>query len=720
MAESFGWMGKILRVNLTTGEISSSDDTEWQKDYIGGMGFGYKLFADEVPMTTAPRAPESPIFFGVGPLTGSGVPCSGRMNITFLSCWSKGHSILDAHMGGHIGPELKYAGWDGIFVTGKASSPVYLKVSDDTVTLEPADHIWGKGTFEANKIMTEECGREFQTAAIGPAGENGVNYSTLNTSFGNSAGAGIGALMGSKNLKGIAIFGTGAVHIADVAKLQELNNYMLGELIGANNNHNVPAVPQSWAEYSAVNGKNRWSGGPGRCYEKAEGGPIDTEEQPYDDINKIAYRCFKGVFDFGEVATHYAIKSGGCQSCPIRCYTEYDMDPLADYDLPTYVSNTCMPIIYGQYFYLGNENGEKVDYLKDFKYEGDGKMIVCGACSHAVDDMGLWDNYGNLNRDWRWLCESGRIHEFISDAEYDSIPWQWQKDCDPRFVVEIIRRMAYKEGKISDICMGTLEWTKKWGLDTKEFMDQLTGVWNQAVTYNGYPKHHSSEDSAQIGLLFNSMYNRDCMTHVCTNVAQSGAPYEMQKNTMEHFFGPGCWDPQKHYTPINENKVKVSVFSFEDKNLHDSLTVCDWIWPMTQSPAKKRDYIGDLDLEAKFFSAVTGVEKTQEELNRDGLRIGHVLRCLTAISFQNELGTANLRTEHDAIPAWVFDKEPDFKPFEEGTIKMDRDDMEKAKDMYYTALGWDKETGIPTKATLHEFGLDDLADKMAQAGITLK
>ena len=141
---------------------------------------------------------------------------------------------------------------------------------------------------------------------------------------------------------------------------------------------------------------------------------------------------------------------------------------------------------------------------------------------------------------------------------------------------------------------------------------------------------------------------------------------------------------------------------------------------MTQSPAKKRDYIGDLDLEAKFFSAVTGVEKTQEELNRDGLRIGHVLRCLTAISFQNELGTANLRTEHDAIPAWVFDKEPDFKPFEEGTIKMDRDDMEKAKDMYYTALGWDVETGIPTKATLHEFGLDDLADKMTQAGITLK
>ncbi|SFG18904.1 aldehyde ferredoxin oxidoreductase [Oribacterium sp. WCC10] len=715
---TYGWMGKIARVDLTTGEVTSEDDAKYQK-YIGGMGFGYKIMYDDVPMEVPPRDPSSEIIYAVGPLTGSGVPCSGRMNITLRSTWTKGNSIIDAHMGGHIGPELKYAGWDAIVVKGKASKPVYLKIEDDNITIEDASFIWGKGTFESNKRLTEECGRDFQVASIGPAGENLVNYSTLNTAFGNSAGAGIGAMMGSKNLKAIAVRGTHAVHIADVKKLQELNNYMLSELIGGNNNHNVPAVPQSWAEYSAVSGNNRWAGAPGRCYEKAEGGPIDTGEQPYDDINKIAYRCFKGYFDFGEVAQHYAIKSGGCQSCPVRCYTEYDMDPLADYDLPTYVSNTCMPVLYNEYYYYNLEDGKAVNYIKDFKYDGDARIVINGAGSHSMDDLGLWENYGNLNRDFRWLMESGRIHEFIDDEEFNSIPWEWQKTGDPRFVVEIQRRLAYKVGKLSDLAMGTLLWTEKWGLG-QEFFDDTHGAWNQNVTYNGYPKHHSSEDSAQIGLLFNLMYNRDCMTHHCTNVAQSGSPYEVQKKVMEGFFGEGCWDAQKNYTPINENKIKVAKWSFNGKQLHDSLTVCNWMWPMTQSPAKKRNYAGDLDLEAKFYSAVTGIEITREELEEQAERISNMLRCMTAISFFSEYGITNLRETHDAIPAWIFDKEPDFKPFEEGTIKMDREDMEKAKDMWYEAMGWDVETGIPTKATLHKFDLDDMATDMENRGIPLK
>ncbi len=81
--------------------------------------------------------------------------------------------------------------------------------------------------------------------------------------------------------------------MADSKKVLELSNYMMGNLIGGNNNHNVPAQPQSWAEYSATSGKNRWSGAPGRMWKKAPGGPVDTGEQPYNDINKVALRCFK-------------------------------------------------------------------------------------------------------------------------------------------------------------------------------------------------------------------------------------------------------------------------------------------------------------------------------------------------------------------------------------------------------------------------------------------
>ena len=162
MAESYGWAGKILRVDLTTGEITTQDDAKYHK-YIGGMGMAYRIMYEEAPMDLDPYDEKAQVIFGVGPLTGAGVPCSGRMNVTFRSTWSKGSSIIDAHMGGHIGPMLKYAGWDGIVITGISEKPVYLRIEDDEVSLEDASEIWGKGTFAANKWMVEQNGREFET-----------------------------------------------------------------------------------------------------------------------------------------------------------------------------------------------------------------------------------------------------------------------------------------------------------------------------------------------------------------------------------------------------------------------------------------------------------------------------------------------------------------------------------------------------------------------------
>ena len=702
----YGWTGKLLRVNLTDLSATTEDSMKYQ-DYIGGMGLGYRVIYDEVPLNTHPYDPASKFVMAVGPLTGSGIPCSGRMNISFLSSWSKGHSIIDAHMGGHIGPKMKYAGYDAMIVEGVASKPVYLKIQDDQVTFEDASHLWGKGTFESNQMITEECGRDFESAAIGQAGENLVNYSTLNTSFGNSGGAGIGAIMGSKKLKGIAICGTGSVKVADPAKVKELSDYMMRELIGGNNNHNVPALPQSWAEYSAASGKNRWSGAPGREWKKAAGGPIDTGEQPCGDINKIAYRCLKGVFDYGDVASNYIVKQGGCSSCPIRCYTQYDMEPLAEYDLPTHVSNTCMPMLYGQDFYPSG--------LVDFKYEGDAKMIINGASSHAQDDLGLWCNYGNLYREVKWVLstEEGKSH--IPEAEWNSYPWEWEKAADPRWVVEIMRRIAYKEGEIAVIGEGTIAMAEKWGLG-KEYFDSIDSL-NQNVTYNGYPKHHSAEDSGQIGLLFNLMYNRDCMIHHLTNVTNSGAPYEVSKATMEGFFGKGSYDKMKSYTPMNRNKAKVARWAFNGKQFHDSATLCNWMYPMTQSPSKARSYVGDLELDAKYMAAVTGKDYTRESVEFDSERISQMLRVMTAISFNIQFGSTNLRQDHDGIPAWIFDKQPELRAFEEGTDKMDREDMELALDYFYEEMGWDKATGIPTRATLVKYGLADMADDLAGIGI---
>ena len=310
----------------------------------------------------------------------------------------------------------------------------------------------------------------------------------------------------------------------------------------------------------------------------------------------------------------------------------------------------------------------------------------------------------------------GEATKYISEEEYDSLPWAWEKAGDPRWEVELIRRMAYGEGDLSVIAKGTLAMMEKFGLP-KSWLDRTDGATNSNLMYNGFPNHHGPAEAWQVGMLYNLVYNRDCMIHEIVCETGSGAPYEVTKKVMEDFFGEGCYDKAKAYTPINENKAKLAAYCVNDKNFHDSATLCNWMWPMTQSPSKERAYHGDLDLQADFMTAVTGETYTQAGLQEAGERITQMLRAMTAISFQKNCGSANLRQEHDAICDWVFDKEPDFKAFEEGTTKLDRADMEKAKDLFYDIFGWDKTTGVPTRETLEKFDLGDMADDLEARGI---
>ena len=425
-------------------------------------------------------------------------------------------------------------------------------------------------------------------------------------------------------------------------------------------------------------------------------------EQPSGVINVAALRCNKGVFDFGEIAEKYTVKQGGCSSCPVRCYTEYDMDPLADYDLPTHVSNTCIPIT--------GQTGIYCEGTHDFVDEGDAKIILGGAGSRAQDDFGVWCNYGNLKTDFIRAYKDGILKEHMTEEEWNAVPWDLMKDGDPRWAVEFYRLIAEGKGAWGVIGKGSYYMYKEWGLDDatknsagKNYYDEVSGQ-NTNVTYNGYPKHHSSEDAWQSGLLYNVLYNRDCMIHHCTNFVRSGSPYEeVIKPVLESFFGEGCVDAPKAYTPINENKIKLAKWAFNGKQWHDSATLCNWMYPMTLSTSKKRGYKGDLDLDAKYMSAVVGEDYTRDSIDFDCERISNMLRAMTAISFKLRLDSSNLRKDHDAVPAWVFDKEPDFKAFEEGTVKMDRDDWEKSLDMFYEAM--------------EKFGLGDMADKLAELGL---
>lgn len=154
--KSYGWTGRILRVNLTDGTVSTFS-TEPYKGYIGGMGLANKIMFDEVPAGTDPLSEENKVVFAVGPLTASGVPLAGRTTIASLSTYTKDHQIVDAHCGGMLGARIKQAGYDAIVIEGKSDRPVYVMVDDDDVKIKSADGVWGLGTRATTELL---CSRE--------------------------------------------------------------------------------------------------------------------------------------------------------------------------------------------------------------------------------------------------------------------------------------------------------------------------------------------------------------------------------------------------------------------------------------------------------------------------------------------------------------------------------------------------------------------------------
>jgi len=216
-----GYRGKILNVNLTTGASTvESLDEQLLKQFIGGAGLGARLLYDRVNVDTDPLGPDNPLMFLTGPFTGTMVPTSGKS--TFCSRSPKTRLFGYSTVGGHLGADLKFAGYDGIIIVGASKTPCYLLVEDKDVEIRDGSHIWGKDTEETWEILKKESGhRNPGVARIGIAGENLVKYASILVDHHRAAGrTGQGAVMGSKKLKGIVI--QGSDRKVPVAKEDEL------------------------------------------------------------------------------------------------------------------------------------------------------------------------------------------------------------------------------------------------------------------------------------------------------------------------------------------------------------------------------------------------------------------------------------------------------------------------------------------------------------------
>ncbi|MFX1271495.1 MAG: aldehyde ferredoxin oxidoreductase family protein [Promethearchaeota archaeon] len=211
-----GYEGKILRVLLNDGEFKSEPlPAEWIRDYIGGDGFAAKLLYQEVPGRTDALSPMNKLLIATGPITGTLWPMSGRT--VFVSKAALTGIWGESHVGGFLGAELKYAGYDMLVVEGAAEKPVYILIEDDDLQIIDASDFWGMTTNDVTAaIKAKHKDPDMQVAAIGPAGENKVRFSAVIINNARAAGrTGMGAVLGSKNVKAIAIRGHGSVEVYD-------------------------------------------------------------------------------------------------------------------------------------------------------------------------------------------------------------------------------------------------------------------------------------------------------------------------------------------------------------------------------------------------------------------------------------------------------------------------------------------------------------------------
>jgi len=210
------YAGQILHVDLTTKEIQAGAlNRAWLEDYIGGWGLAARYFVDHVDPKTDPMSPQNALVIMTGPLCGTLAPTSSRTSLVSKSPHTG--TIFESNMGGAFGPELKFAGYDGIVITGRADRPVYLRIEDDKVSLKDAGPIWGKGIFETEEWLQSAFGHGVKSLSIGPAGENLVPYACVGSEAYRQMGrGGAGTLFGSKKLKAIACKGSGGVQVADM------------------------------------------------------------------------------------------------------------------------------------------------------------------------------------------------------------------------------------------------------------------------------------------------------------------------------------------------------------------------------------------------------------------------------------------------------------------------------------------------------------------------
>jgi len=646
--------GYNLEVDLSTGNIEKVEtDPTLTELHLGGLGTNARILWERVPPEIEPFSPDNLLIFSAGLLGGTPAPAANR---TIVSSFSP-QTLLMAFsmMGGFLAPELKYAGYDKVIIRGRAPKLVYLWIKDDHVEIRDASHLHGKGALETAEIIRQELNEpNAQIAAIGLAGENRVYYASIEHGRSSASRGGIGAVMGSKNLKAVAVRGSKDINVARPERFLELCDEVLKyiQFRAENPVKNVPPIlaglgsPQEMAIYDEQWHTTSFAWGNAR-YRRKDFWTKEIEEK----WHKIQENAVQRLIS--------------CYNCPMKCGAVINYPALG-------VSKYLMKC-YSKLTYV---MGAMADDL-EFGFKIAGRAQEYGVDGYTTPQVMAFAVE---------LYENG----ILTDQDMPGFP----PDNEGRFFY-LLDKIANREG-IGDILAEGVYWAAR-----------RIGKGAEAFDRNTIKKHE--QIPIKLGML-NPIYYLMWSTGEKINITQiegqiPQAPFEKREDREEfvkdwiqapserikEFFLN--WEPRGEralpYYPDFQTTCELVEWMETMHYIDDSLGLCAGL---SSFPIKPPYHIHNLPL---FVSAATGMDIDKDELWKIIRRTRNLVR---AINVRRGL------------------RRKDEKPPEDHWKKRFPELEARLLDEYYKFKGWNSE-GIPTKETLHELGLDYVSEDLEKRGI---
>lgn len=418
----YSYGGTILRVDLTGGAVHRQPTEEGlARAFLGGRGLNVKRLWDELPAHTGGMAPENLLVFGVGPLVGTTFPGGARFNVTAMSPQT---GILgDSNAGGFFAPELKFAGYDQVIVRGRAAHPVYLWIRDGVVELRDARELWGKDIWDTTAAIRQELGdRNVQVAAIGPGAENGVRFAGVFVNLNRPAArTGMGTVMAAKNLKAIAVRGTGFVSVADMARFSEIIERLDEAIYG----HPEYEIRRRLGTTKLIKALDSIGGLPTRHFQQGR----------FEAAEAVSGEAIEAL---------YKIKSKACFACTIPCSRFLVVDDPRFPDLRI--------------------EGPEYEPLAGFTARvGNGDLALGLKCVDLANRYGL--DAISLSEVISWSME---CHErgLLSSDEADGLDLTWGNG---ETILALIHKVAHREGFGDLLADGVVRAAERLGRGSEEY-----------------------------------------------------------------------------------------------------------------------------------------------------------------------------------------------------------------------------------------------------------